>query len=120
MLTFTNDFSRKTLGYLLCNKSEEFNTFVENQLGLKIKRLRSDSGKKCCNRSFINYFKQQGIIRDTSAPYSPEQICVSEGLNRAIFENARYMLEDSCLSRRCWGYNVMTAIYSKNCSSSSA
>lgn len=120
LLMFTNEFSRKTFGNVLkfkfevLNKFKEFKTMTENQLNLRIKRLRTDNGKEYCNESFSSYLKHCGIIHETTIPYNAEQNGVSERNNRTIIEEARTMLEDAGLDRRYWAEAVNTAIYLKN------
>jgi hypothetical protein len=62
LLTFTDDFSRKSSGYILKNKSQtlkmflEFKALVGNQTGLKIKRLRTDNRGEVCNKTFDDFW----------------------------------------------------------------
>lgn len=120
LLTFTDDFSRKSFSYLLKSKAEtmsafiEFKRLVENQTDLKIKRLRTDNGREYCNKAFNRFLRRHGIVHETTVPYNPEQNGVAERLNRTVIEKARSLLEDSGLGRRYWGEAVTTAIYLKN------
>lgn len=120
LLTFTDDYSRKSFGYLLKSKYQVFHTFtqfkslVENQLDLKIKKLRTDNGKEYCNKIFEEFLIEHGIIHETTVPYTPQQNGVSERLNRTLVEKTRSMLQDSGLGIRYWGEAVSTAIYLKN------
>ncbi|CAG9133521.1 unnamed protein product [Plutella xylostella] len=120
LLTFTDDFSRKTFGYLLKAKSEvfvkflEFKHLVENQTGERIKVLRSDNGREYVNTDMLTYLKDNGIVHQTTVPYNPQQNGVSERANRTIIEKARSMLKDSNLPLAYWGEAVNTAIYLKN------
>lgn len=82
--------------------------------------LRTDIGTEFCNKNLSNYFKREGIIHQTSVVYCPEQNGLAERVNRTIFEKARAMLQESGLSERYWGVAVMTAIYLKNRSPTSA
>lgn len=122
LLTFTDDFTRKTFGYMLKSKSEvftkfvEFKSLVENQTGLKIKTLRSDNGKEYINRQMTQFLRESGIVHQTTVPYTPQQNGVSERVNRTIVEKARTMLQDAGLPRAYWGEAVSTAIYLKNLS----
>lgn len=119
-LTFTDDYSRKSFVYLLKEKTQVFNTFVqfktlvENQTGLKIKRIRTDNGREYCHKTFDNFLSKYGIIHETTIPYTPEQNGVSERLNRTLVEKARTMLKDSGLQKRYWGEAINTAVYLKN------
>lgn len=120
IVTFTDDYTRKTYAYLMKNKSEvmhHFITFkneVEKQLGLSIKILRSDNGSEYCNSKFVDFLRKEGIIHQTSVPYCPQQNGVSERLNRTLLEKARCLLIGAGLCTRFWGEAVMTAVYLKN------
>ena len=67
-MTFTNDYSRYGYIYLVKQKSETFEKFkefkneVENQLGRKIKVLRSDRGGEYLSLEFHDYLKECGIV----------------------------------------------------------
>ena len=58
VLTFIDDFSKMTFGYLLEHKDQTFESFkifkafVENQAILKIKMLRSDNGGEYKSNEF--------------------------------------------------------------------
>lgn len=127
-ITFTDDFTRKSFIYFLDRKDQttvlntfiDFKNLVENQTGLKIKSVRSDNGKEYCNKSFENYFKQCGIVHETTVPYTPQQNGVAERLNRTLMEKARAMLKDADLERRYWAEAVNTACYLKNRSPTAA
>lgn len=120
LVTFTDDFTRKTFGFLIKNKSQvmfcfiNFQKFVEKQLDFRIKCLRSDNGGEYCSKQFSDYLKSHGIVHQTSVPYTPAQNGVAERLNRTLIEKARSMLQQANLCKRFWGEAVMTAIYLKN------
>jgi len=67
-ITFTDDFSRYGHVYLMRHKSESFEMFktfkneVENQLGKKIKAIRSDRGGEYLSQEFDDYLKDCGIV----------------------------------------------------------
>ena len=67
-ITFTDDLSRYGYIYLMKHKSESFEMFkefqreVENQLGKKIKALRSDRGGEYLSQDFIDHLKSCGIL----------------------------------------------------------
>ena len=77
-ITFTDDLSRYKYIYLMRHKSETFEKFkefkseVENQLGKKIKTLRSDRGGEYLSQEFIDYLKECGIISQLTPPGTPE------------------------------------------------
>jgi len=120
LLTFIDDFSRKTFGYFLKNKNEVFETFkifknmVENETDLKIKCVRTDNGTEYVNKDLKSFFLQHGIKHQTTVPYSPQQNGVAERANRTIMEKVRAMLTDANLSKNYWAEAANTAIYLKN------
>ena len=77
IITFIDNFSKCSIVYLLENKSDAFEKFqdflkeVENQLGRKIKGLRSDRGCKYESSAFNSFVRSLGIIHETTTPYPP-------------------------------------------------
>ena len=67
-VTFTDDFSRYGYVYLMKHKSEtlekfkEFRNEVENQLGKKVKAIRSDRGGEYLSLEFDDYLKECEIV----------------------------------------------------------
>ncbi|GKD90050.1 retrotransposon protein, putative, ty1-copia subclass [Tanacetum coccineum] len=67
-ITFIDDFNRYGFVYLMKHKHEVFETFkvfkneVENQLGKKIKAIRSDRGGEYLSHKFVNHMKSCGIV----------------------------------------------------------
>ncbi|KAJ0401726.1 hypothetical protein P43SY_003047 [Pythium insidiosum] len=115
ILVFVDDWSRYLHVYLLKSKTEvtskfiEYTTVMERQTGGRVKCVRSDNGSEFCNKKFDGFCLQQGILHQTSAPYSPQQNGIAERANRSIAEMARAMLYYQQLSREWWGEAVMTA-----------
>jgi hypothetical protein len=76
-LTFIDDFSRKTHVYLLKAKGEAFEKFkqykvlVENEIGHKIKVLRSNNKEEFVFKKFNAFLAECEIQRQTIVPYSP-------------------------------------------------
>jgi len=98
ILTFIDEFSRMTFGYLLEHKDQTFESFkvfkafVDNQTNLKIKMLRSDNGREYNSSEFNEFYDKYGIKRQFMIPYMPQQNGVSKKKNRMIMEMARCML----------------------------
>jgi hypothetical protein len=103
-ITFIDDFSRYAKVYLLRTKDETEEMFlkykaeVENQLDRKIKRLRSDRGGEYGTIFLKNFCEQNGIIHETSAPYTPQQNGIAERKNRTLKEMMNAMLLSSGMS----------------------
>ncbi|GJR04167.1 retrotransposon protein, putative, ty1-copia subclass [Tanacetum coccineum] len=97
-ITFTDDFSRYGYVYLMKHKHEVFETFkvfqnkVENQLGKKIKAIRSDRGGKYMSHEFVNHVKSCGIVSQLTPPYTPQHNGVSERRNQTLLDMVRSMM----------------------------
>ena len=68
-----------------------FKAMVEKQSGEKLKKLRSENGGEYKSENFQNYCKNEGILQEFTAAYSPNQNGVAERLNRTILDKARSM-----------------------------
>lgn len=126
ILTFVDDFTRKTFVYFLRAKSEtlsrfrEFKALVENECNKSIKALRTDNGSEYCGKEFQRLLRQSGIQHFRTAPYTPEHNGLIERMNRTIIEKARCMLLDANLPKHFWAEAVSTAVFLINRSPSSS
>lgn len=77
---------------------------VENQLDKKIKVVRSDRGGEY-STPLNEFCSQNGIIHQTTAPYSPQQNGVAERKNRTLKEMMNAMLISSGAPQNLWGGN---------------
>ena len=118
-VTFIDDSTRFCYVYLLRSKAEAIESFVhyknevENQLGKKIKRIRSDRGGEYVS-PFGEYCSVHGIIHETTAPYSPQQNGIAERKNRTLKEMMNAMLTSSGLPQNLWGEALLSANYVLN------
>ena len=125
IITFTDDYSRKSWVYLVQNRSELHRVFslfkIERELelqdkngqGPKIQKIRCDNGpeyQKLGDYIHANY----GIYFEYTTVYTPEQNGVAERLNRSLVQIARGMLNDAQLPLQLWGYAIETASYIRN------
>ncbi|GBP51447.1 Retrovirus-related Pol polyprotein from transposon TNT 1-94 [Eumeta japonica] len=119
-MTFIDDYSKKVFVYFLHKKSEalekfkEFKNQVEKQLEFHIKYLRSDKGLEYVNSSFSEFLKSNGIIHQTTTPYTPEQNEVSERMNGTLVEEAKCLLINANLPKVYWAESIHTAAYLMN------
>jgi hypothetical protein len=96
-VTFIDDATRKTWVYCIRQKSDVFDTFkkwkalVENEIGKRLKCLRSDNGGEYYSKEFDDYCSYHGIRREKTVPQTPQENGVSERMNRTIMERARSM-----------------------------
>ena len=59
-----------------------------------IKVLCSDNGGEYTDKEFTRFYAREGIRREWTTPYNPEQNGVAEMKNKTIVEAARAMLYD--------------------------
>ncbi|KAL0286987.1 UNVERIFIED_CONTAM: hypothetical protein Sradi_7135200 [Sesamum radiatum] len=110
-----DDHSRYGYVYLMRYKSEAFGRFkefrleVENQIGRKIKTLRSDQGSEYLSGEFLDYLKENGIISQWTPPGTPQLNGVSERRNRTLLNMVRSMMSFTELPLSFWGYALETA-----------
>jgi len=121
-VTFIDDYSRYTVVTFLKSKADTFHAFtnykcmVENQLNVKIKRLRTDNGGEYVNKPFNEFLNSSGIIHELSIPYVHETNGIAERLNRTLAETSRCLLIDAQLTTEFWAEAVACACYLKNIS----
>ena len=119
-VTFIDDFSRFGYVYLIKNKSEvfekfvEYKTEVEKQLGKSIKCLRSDRGGEYLSSEFLTFMKDHGILSQLTPPYTPQHNGVAERRNRTLLDMVRSMMCSVELPLSFWGYALETASYLSN------
>lgn len=119
-VTLMDDRSRMAEASCILRKSDVFqwirDTILlwERQTGKKVKAVRSDNGTEFKGR-LQEFFRDQGIIHQTSADYTPEQNGRAERLNRTLIEKVRAMLEEFKLSPKFWAAALETACYIRNC-----
>jgi len=120
MLLFIDDATRHTDEYILKYKSEalekfkEWKALTEKESGKQVKRLRTDGGGEYTSKNFAEYLKSEGILTETTTPYTPQSNGVVERANRTIMERVRCMLDDAGRSKKYWAFAVSVAVYLKN------
>lgn len=119
-LSFIDDCTRKTWIYFLHEKSEAFKFFkefkakAEREVGLKIKGLRTDRGGEFTSSEFSNFCVENGIKRQLTAPYSPQQNGVAERKNRTIMNMVRSMMIAKNIPKSFWPEAVNWAVHVLN------
>jgi transposase InsO family protein len=117
---FIDDYSRKTYIYFLKTKDEvfdrfkEFRALVENQTGRRIRVLRSDNGGEYTSNEFVEYCATEGIKKELTVPYNPQQNGVVEHKNKTIVGAVRAMIHDQGLPMFLWAEACRTVVYIQN------
>ena len=120
LITFTDDFSRKIWVYFLKDKASSFEVFkkfkalVEMESGCKIQCLRTDRGGKFTSNVFSGFCSVQGIKRQLTTAYIPQQNGVSERKNRTIMNMVRCLLAGKNVPKMFWPEAVKWATYVLN------
>jgi len=121
MLLFIDNATRHTYEYILKYKSEALEKFKEwkdlreEESGKQVKRFRTDGGGEYTSKKLAEYLKSEGILKETTTPYTPQSDGVVELANCMIMECVRCMLDDAGLSKKYWEFAVLVAVYLKNC-----
>ena len=107
-ITFIDDCTRFCYVYLLRGKDEAIEVFkhhkneVKNQLGKRIKAIRSDRGGEY-ESPFMEFCSKHGIIHQKTTPYSPQSNGIAERKNQTLKEMMNAMLISSGLPQNLWG-----------------
>ncbi|GKA23814.1 zinc finger, CCHC-type containing protein [Tanacetum coccineum] len=106
--------------YFLTSKDQAFSTFkefrqkIEMEMRMKVRMLRTDRGGEFTSNEFTKYCKENGIARQLTAPYSPQQNGVVERRNRTVLSTTRSMMKAMKLPLTFWAEAVRHAIYILN------
>ncbi|KAE9006838.1 hypothetical protein PR001_g17108 [Phytophthora rubi] len=63
-----------------------FKADMENATGRNIKRIRANKGGEYTGQLFKEYLSKQGIRREKTVPYTPQQNGLAEGMDRSLVE----------------------------------
>lgn len=120
VITFIDDYSRKMWTYLLHAKSEAFLMFkrfknmVEKEIGDYICCLRTDRGGEFTSSAFNEFCSSNGISRQLTTTYSPQQNGVAERRNRTLMNMVRCVLNDKEIPLKFWPEAVNWAVHVLN------
>lgn len=121
-LLLIDDFSRMMWVSMLKRKSDALDSFkkfkalAETEKNSQIGCLRTDQGGEFTSNSFSDFCEENGIRRQFSSPYSPQQNGVVERRNQTIMNMVKSMLKTKNFSKNFWGEAVNTTTYLLNCS----
>ncbi|KAL6647280.1 hypothetical protein ACP70R_014717 [Stipagrostis hirtigluma subsp. patula] len=93
---------------------KEIRARAEGESGLKLGALRTDRGGEFTATEFAEYWAAEGVHRQHTAPYSPQQNGVVERRNGTVVATARSMLKAKGLPGWFWGEAVSTTVYILN------
>lgn len=120
ILSFIDDFTHKTWVYFLHEKSEAFAMFrkfkacAEKESGAYITSLRIDRGGKFTSNEFEEFCKAQGISRQLTTTYTPQQNEVAERKNKTIMNMVRSMLAEKQVPKMFWPKAIKWSVHILN------
>ncbi|PWA87032.1 ribonuclease H-like domain-containing protein [Artemisia annua] len=117
-LTVVDDYTRAVWVFLMKNKSEVFDhitsfyNLIKNQFEKSVKVFRSDNGTEFVNKRFETFLSQNGILHQTSCPYTPQQNGIAERKHRHLLNTARaLMFQGGGLPLNMRTESILTATY---------
>lgn len=116
--TFTDDASRFTWVYLLCQKDEIGNAFKElvswlsQQFGYKVKHVVGDNAGE--HESIKSFCTQQGIQWNLIPPYLSELNGVAEIKNRNLIEPLVVVMIENQLPKYLWANLLLGVNFTMN------
>nr|GEV56057.1 retrovirus-related Pol polyprotein from transposon TNT 1-94 [Tanacetum cinerariifolium] len=93
---------------------KKFKNFIEKQMGSFIKILRSDQGKEYNSKEFDKFCEDEGMHRQLTTRYTPQQNGVDERKNQTVVEMAKSMMHEKGLPQSFWAEAVYTVVYLLN------
>jgi transposase InsO family protein len=119
-ITFTDDYLRESIVYLMKNKSKAFHKYknyeaiMKWQRNIDIKSFITDGGGEYTSNKFEEYLRDQGTLHKITVHDTPESNGIAERLNRTLVEKTHPMLFESKLPNFLWGYAILHMTYLKN------
>jgi hypothetical protein len=99
---------------------KKFRSMVEKETGEMIACLRTDRGGEFTSIDFRNYCEENGIKRQLTAAYTPQQNGIAERKNRTLLDMVRCMITSKDIPKRFWPEAVNWANYVLNRSPAAA
>jgi transposase InsO family protein len=111
-----DNYSRLTWVSFLKEKAEAFEKFkifkalIENQIGKRLKEVRSDRGGEFMSIDFKEFYDKHGIKREYTIPRTPQQNGVVERQNRTVKQMARSMMNAKNIGQTYWVEAINTTV----------
>ena len=112
-----DDCTRVSWVYLLKSKNDvihvisQFSKVIATRFHTPVQVFHFDNGREFVNQSLADFFKEHGILHQTTCTYTPQQNGIAERKNWHILEVARALCFTMRVSKRFWAKAVMTAVF---------
>ena len=93
---------------------------MERELGQTLACLRTDRGGEFCSKEFDEFCRTNGIKRQLTAAYTPQQNGVAERRNQTIMNLVRSTLTEKKMPKEFWAEGVRWITYVLNRSPTTA
>ena len=93
---------------------KRYKIFVEKETGAYLKCLRTDRGGEFNSNEFEEFCKENGISRQLTAAYTPQQNGVAERKNRTVMNLVRCILTDKQVPKAFWPEAVRWCVHVLN------
>ena len=84
---------------------------IKRQFDVDVQGFRMDNSRDIGNNDLRKYFEGEGIQHETSCPYTPQQNGRAQRKIGDILGKGRILMEQACISKKIWGFVVMTTIH---------
>jgi len=91
-----------------------FNAQVKRQYGLSIRYFQSDHGGEFMGKEFSDYLASEGIIRETSAPDTPQQNGLAERMQQTLWTGICAILHHSGMKYGFWAEALAVIVHVMN------
>jgi transposase InsO family protein len=89
-------------------------------LGKLLKRIRVDNGSEFATTLIETFCWKNGVIMETTVPYTPEQNGIAECAIAVFFQMVRCMLHSAKMDLRYWGEAFLYAVHIRSYTITSA
>jgi hypothetical protein len=93
---------------------KHFQWIAESEMGCHLRAFRTDRGGEFTSIEFAEYYVEQGVRRQLTAPYSPQQNGIVERQNQMVVGRARCLFKSKGLLGWLWGEAMTMVIYLLN------
>ncbi|UYV84396.1 hypothetical protein LAZ67_X002013 [Cordylochernes scorpioides] len=101
--------STSGISYLLRNNLISWaSRSQEKQTGKRLKCIRNDNAPEYLSKEFKDYLEGEGIGRQLSVEYTPQQNCVAERANRTLVDMTRCFMIEGNLPETLWAELIHT------------
>ena len=117
---FVDAYSLHLGAYCLRTKDEhvvihkQYCADMANHGGMSIQHFHSDNGGEFCSKDYATAIRDQGALKTTTVPYTPNQNALAEGAFWKLFCMVRSFLIHSGMPKSFWAHAYLLAAYVLN------